>query len=360
MNEADCWVYVSCEGDHQIHQFSMDRLTGALTRRGSTQLPAAAKERADDGSRYGGLATSGAPLASSPNGTTLYASMRMEPTRLLSYRVDREVGLLDLLAEVPIPASTPFIHTDRSGRFLFGAAYHGHLVWVARIEEDGSVGAPPVCIVEQVITPHSVLMHPNNRFAYVAATGHEEILAFEFDQESGKLTRTGAPGDKVIAGATPRHMAFHPNSEFLYCMNETSGTIDSFCVDQANGELTHLQCVDPRPPECRSTYGIGADLHVTPDGRFLYGSSRASNTVSCYAINAASGMMNYVETVPTGKVPRSFAVEPTGRYLIAAGQGSAELGVYDINPASGRMTKLASYEAASRPTWVEIVERTPT
>jgi 6-phosphogluconolactonase len=197
--------------------------------------------------RHGGLGTSGAPLAASADGAILFASLREPPICVVSYRIDRDTGELALLSQAPVPASTPFISSDPSGRFLMGAAYYGNQIWVRRLESDGSVVAPPIMIAEEIRTPHSVLLHANNRFAYVAATGHEEILAFQFDDDTGNLARGGTPGSKVIAGTAARHLALHCGAQLLFCMNETSGIIDSFRVHLANGSLTLVDSADPRP-----------------------------------------------------------------------------------------------------------------
>jgi len=356
MSDSNLLVYVSCGSDQEILHYAMARATGGLALLGRTRLPVASDAVREEEPSHGGLGTSGAPLAASRDGSMLYASQRVPPISVASYRITPGTGGLELLAQAPIPASTPYILADSTGRFLLGASYFGSGAWVSRIEADGSAVAPPCSFVGEISKPHSVLLHPNRRFAYVAATGHEEILTFHFDDETGELARTGTPGSNTIPGATPRHMAIHPNEEFLFCMNETSGIIDSFRIDPATGLLTFVDSADPRPPEHRDGPGIGADLHLSPDGRFLYGSERARSTISVHAVDAGTGKLDFVETVQTGKFPRSFAIDPTGRFLIAAGQGSDDLEVFAVECSSGRLTHVESYETGGGPIWVEIVD----
>jgi 6-phosphogluconolactonase len=356
VNTSEYLVYVSCGGDQEILCYAMGRATGELALLGKTGLPVAREGAREERPAHGGLATTGAPLAVSPDGSVLYASLREPPIGLASYRIDRETGALELLAQAPIMGSTPFILAEPAGRFIFGASYYGSGAWVSRTEPDGSVVSPPCTFVEGIRKPHSVLLHPNNRFAYVAATGHEEILTFYFDDETGGLVRTGTPGSKAISGATPRHMAIHPNEELLFCMNETSGIIDSFRIDSEQGLLTRVDSADPRPPEHREGHGIGADLHLSPDGRFLYGSERVRSTISVHAVDAATGKLTFVEAVPAGKFPRSFAIDPSGRFLVAAGQGSYDLTVFAVDPGSGRLSKITSFATGGDPIWVEIVD----
>jgi len=356
MSDSKLLVYVSCGSDQEILHYSMDRATGELALLGTTRLPVARGAEREDVPSHGGLGTSGAPLAVSPDGATLYASLREPPIGVASYRIDSNTGELGLLDQAPVLASTPYILADRGGRFLIGASYYGRGAWVSRIEPDGSVAASPSTVIEQISKPHSVLLHPNNRFAYVAATGHEEILTFHFDDETGALKQTGTPGTKGIAGATPRHMALHPGTQFLFCMNESSGIIDSFRLNPEDGLLTLADSADPRPPEHRDGHGIGADLHLSADGRFLYGSERARSTISVHEVDASTGKLNFVEAVQAGKFPRSFAIDPSGRFLIAAGQGSGDLTVFAVDRASGRLSNISSLETGGGPIWVEIID----
>ena len=356
MGAIDRVVYVSCGGDQNILRYSMDRESGDMELLGKTSLPVDPDAKREERPSHGGLATVGAPLAVSPDATTLYASLRIPPICVVSYRIDRETGELEMLAKAPVPAPTPFILAESAGNFLLGAAYYGNCAWVSAVEPDGSVGAAPIACVEGITTPHSVLVHPNRRFAYVAATGHEEIHTFRFDTGSGTLCPTGTPGSSTIAGASPRHMALHPDARLLFCMNETSGIISSFMVDLGDGSLTLVDSADPRPAELREGHGIGADLHISPDGRFLYASERVRSTISVHAVDAATGKLTFVEAVEVGKFPRSFAIDSTGRQLVVAGQGSNDLTVLAIDPASGRLLRMSSLATGDGPIWVEIVE----
>lgn len=356
MSPASLLVFVSCGIDQEIRSYAMDRASGELAPLARTRLPAARDNSPRDGSPMSALRTNGAPLAISNDGRTLYASLRALPNRIASYRIDPATGSLALLRVTPIPASTPFICTDRSGHFLVGAAYYGNLVWVGKLAKDGSLPAQPFRTAKGFVTPHSVLVHPDNRLLYLAATGEEEIVTFEFDASAGALTRTGKPGANAISGATPRHMALHPANRFLFCMNESSGTIDSFQIDPDSGLLSWAGSADPRPSERRGEHGIGADLHLSPDGRFLYGSSRALNSISVQAVDADTGALTFIESVPAGSIPRSFALDPDGRYLVAAGQGSDDLTVFAVDRETGRLEKTSVIPTGGGPIWVEIVK----
>lgn len=151
-------------------------------------------------------------------------------------------------------------------------------------------------------------------------------------------------------------MALHRDAQLLFCMNETPGVIDSFRVNPANGSLTLVDSVAPRPLGHRDQHGIGADLHLSPDGRFLYGSERTRRTVSVHAVDAGTGKLTFVESVLAGKFPRGFAMDPLGHFLIAAGQGSDDLTAFAVDPTRGRLSKISSLETGGGPIWVEIID----
>lgn len=349
-------LYVSCAGAGEILRFAMDRRSGELTLCGRTPLPGPAANPGQPSSSATTPSYS-VPLAVSPHSAFLYAVLRTPPFRVLSYRVDPATGELTYLGEAEVPDSTPYIRTDRSGRYLFGAAYQGNCLWLSAIGPDGCVGGEPIQTVEGIDRPHCVVPHSGNRTVYVAAAGGDELRQFRFDPEGGRLTPLDPPSIAVRPGTGPRHLALHPVAEHLYCINETVGTIDLYAIDAVGGGLTPIPGPGAALPEEPSRpAALAADLHISPDGRFLYGSERAKGTISAFAIDPQSGALSYSQTSDTDRVPRSFAIDPSGRFLVAAGQDTGRVAVHAMDPASGRLTDRGRYEAAAGPSWVEIID----
>ena len=131
--------------------------------------------------------------------------------------------------------------------------------------------------------------------------------------------------------------------------------MNAYAVDTRSGALSERQTVALLPagfPDKPSA----ADLHITPDGRFLYGSERASNTILGFAVDTASGRLTPIGSVPTEPPPRGFRIDPRGRFLLAVGQTSNRMSVYAIDGGNGRLTKLADYPMGTNPNWVEIID----
>ncbi|MCY1562626.1 6-phosphogluconolactonase [compost metagenome] len=99
-----------------------------------------------------------------------------------------------------------------------------------------------------------------------------------------------------------------------------------------------------------------ADLHLTPDGRFLYASERTSSTLSAFRVDASTGQLKPLGQTPTEKTPRGFAIDSSGRYLIAAGQESHSVALYAIDPATGALGKPSRISVGKNPNWIEIVD----
>ena len=295
------------------------------------------------------------PLAASPDRRRLYAALRSEPLAVLTLAIDAGSGRLHKLGEAPLPASMAYLACDRSGRFVLSASYGGNQVAVSPVDAQGIVQA-----AQQVLaTPpnaHAVQTDPSNRWAFATSLGGGQVLQYRFVADTGRLTPNEPPALVIREGAGPRHFRFHPNGRFVYLMNELDATIDVLAFDTERGTLAPLQTVASLPPGFDGGAPWAAELHLTPDGRFLYSSERRSSTIAAFAVDAASGRLSLISHTPTETEPRGFAIDPTGRFLLAAGQKSDRLTVHAIDGASGRLTTLHSHPMGRNPNWVEIVD----
>jgi 6-phosphogluconolactonase len=109
------------------------------------------------------------------------------------------------------------------------------------------------------------------------------------------------------------------------------------------------------PPRNTDNDIWAADIHITPNGKFLYTSERTSSILSAFAVDGESGALTYVSSVPTEKQPRGFAIDPSGKFLIASGEKSETISVYAIDQTSGALRLLQKYPAGKGANWVEIV-----
>jgi 6-phosphogluconolactonase len=148
---------------------------------------------------------------------------------------------------------------------------------------------------------------------------------------------------------------FHPNGRRVYVIGELDGSIYVFDYDAATGQLKDKQTVSALPSDFQGKPSA-ADLHITPDGRFLYGSERTSSTLAGFKVDPVNGTLSAIGSVPTEKQPRGFNIDPSGRYLLAVGQLSHALSSYRIDAESGKLVKLKAYPMGKNPNWIEIVD----
>lgn len=294
------------------------------------------------------------PLALSPDRRVLHAVRRSDPLEVLSLAIDGQTGELGALGEAPLAHSLAAIATDRSGRWLFGASYGGHVVTVSPIDARGVAQA-----AHQVLaTPpnaHAIRADPSNRFVFSTHLGGGVVMQWRFDAATGTLAPNTPPSMAPHPGASPRHFVFDRDARFVYLLNELDAAIDVLAFDAAAGTLRTVQTVDTLPPGFAGE-PWAADLHLSPDGRFLYSSERRSSTLAAFRVDPTSGALALIGHVPTEIQPRGFAITPDGRFLIAAGQASHALSVHAIDAASGALHWRSRCPVGRNPNWVEVVE----
>lgn len=337
-------VYVSCSEQREIARYRMSAETGELTKLGTTPVPGT-----DIPSPHS------MPLAITPDRRFLYAALRTEPYPIVSFSIDLASGDLRQIGTANLPDNVCYIITDKTGRHILSASHSGSRIISTPINDKGVAGVADQ-IVEGVSHAHSIVISSDNRFAYAAALGSNDIRQYRLDAATGHVTPNDPPAATPQPGAGPRHLAFHPKEPIFYCINETDGTINVYGIDQAKGVLTERQSVTAMPAGHQRTKNERtADIHITPDGRFLYGSERTTNTFGAYAIEAKTGKLTRIGTFPAPPEPRGFRIDPSGRFLICGGRLSARIEVWTIDSATGMISLLATYPTSGGPNWVEIV-----
>jgi 6-phosphogluconolactonase len=298
-------------------------------------------------------AGSSTPLAVSPDKRFLFAGVRAEPYAVLSFAIDANSGQLSYRGRGPLADSMANIATDRSGEFLFSASYGGNRIAVNPIGADGIVGAPTQ-VIPTGLNAHAFLPSPDNAYVFATNLGSDQILSFRFDAATGTVTPNDPAVIKVAEKNGPRHFVFHPNGKFVYLINELSAALLVFSYDAAHGTWREVQQASALPDKFEGK-PWGADIHLTPDGRFLYASERTSSTISAFRVEAASGRLTPLGSVPTEKQPRGFAIDPSGHLLAAVGELSNAMTIYAIDGDSGALKRLESYPTGKKPNWVEFV-----
>jgi 6-phosphogluconolactonase len=291
-----------------------------------------------------------------PDLAFLYAGYAMGGTHpaIATFALDPRSGFPTPLASTPIADSVAYIATDRDGKFLLGASYAGDKVMVSPIGVDGIV-APTRQVVASASKAHCIVIDPSNRHVLHTSLGGDLIYQHTFSDATGALSANDPPSVAVEHGAGPRFLCFARNLRFVYLICELDGSIRVFAFDASRGLLgACVQVASALPPGFTGKIWA-ADLHLTPDGRFLYACERTSSTLSGFAVDPASGLLTRISTVATTRQPRAFAIDPSGRFLACSGQLGNTLVVYAIDQENGRLNVLAEYPVGKNPTWVTMI-----
>jgi 6-phosphogluconolactonase len=339
---AATFVYVGNAESNEVYVLQLNQQNGDLTVVDKTPIPGIEKP---------GIST---PMSVSPDRRVLYVGTRGEPKIAAGFAIDPSSGKLAFIAAGPLADSLAYIAVDRTGRFLLGASYPGHRVTVNPMGAPGKVG-PPQQVLENHPNAHSILPDAANRFVLVPTLGNDRVNQFAFDAATGKLTPTASPAAETRPKAGPRHLVYHPDGKLVYVNGETDGNVYVFDYRAASGDLAQKQVVSALPTDFVGKPST-ADMHITPNGKFLYVSERTSSTLAGFQVDAAKGTLTPIGSVPTEKQPRGFNIDPSGRYLLAVGQLSHGLSSYAIDQSSGKLTKLKEYPMGKNPNWVEIID----
>ncbi len=258
-----------------------------------------------------------------------------------AYKIEENGDLRFINKQVANGNDPCHIDISPNGKHAAIATYGGGTVSLYRIKQDGSLDAASSTIINEGSGPnqsrqtgphaHSVLFSHNDDQLFSADLGTDRVNIF--DLKSEELVPAGQSHLKLAPGAGPRHFRFHPDGETVYVINELHSTVTVF--SKSEKEWKEEQTISSLPEGFEGT-SYCADIHVSQDGHYLYGSNRGHNSIAVFKINENPNRLDWVTSVSTqGDWPRNFTLSPNGKFLLAANQRSGNIAVFKINPESG-------------------------
>ena len=264
---------------------------------------------------------------------------------LSSFRFDPDRLALTLLSQHPTGGTDPCYVASGAGDGVYVANFMSGSVAVFKTDEGGAA-APRSQFFQyegHSVNParqssphaHSVIFDRSGRRAFVPDLGTDRLMRYEVDGETGELTEAGFFA--LDPGTGPRHCAFSPDGKYCYLIKELTSEIAALAYDEETGEFQHLQTVSTVSKDFAG-HNSCADLQLSPDGKFLYGSNRGENTIACFRIDPDTGLLEPAGRFASGgEIPRSFAVDPRGEFLLAANQDTDNVAVFRIDRATGAL-----------------------
>ncbi len=287
-------------------------------------------------------------LAISPNNLYLL-SVAMDEDKnsglITSFSINTENGELSYEDEEPSGGTDPcYITINKKSSCAIIAHYSGGNVTVASLLENGNLsgiidnkkhqGSGPNKERQEGPHPHMCYYSPKGNYIFVPDLGLDKIMVYKLN-DNGHLKSAKSPYGKVTPGAGPRHFVLHPGNNFGYVVNELNSTITAFSFSKKSGELSEIQVANSLKENFEGDNYL-ADVHISPDGRFLYASNRGHDSISIFAIDQSTGKLNLIKNESCGgKWPRAFNIDPTGQFLIVANEHSDNLVLFNIDQDTG-------------------------
>ena len=257
-------------------------------------------------------------------------------------------------------ASPCFIWVDGLRTFVVTANYMGGSMCAFPLSPSGKLGDVLICPYEggtpgsarqEAPHPHCLFPSPDEKYLYLNDLGTDRIYKYHIVTEEERkagfeipLTIGYETHFSLPKGEGPRHAVFHPNGKFAYIIGELSGRVMALKYDDGHFDLIHFIEADEEHA------GGSADIHVTPDGRFLYVSNRLKNDgLAIFSINQETGELKKVGYQPTEIHPRNFIITPNGKYLLCACRDGNVIQVFEINKRNGQLKNIQKDITVNKP-----------
>lgn len=197
----------------------------------------------------------------------------------------------------------------------------------------GILACPDLC------SPYSVEVDRSGKFAYVASEGGPAptlVSMWTIDSTTGALTFIGT----VAAGGRAVSVAVDPKGNFAYVADISNGfsgennDVSMYTINAGSGGLTFI-----------GTIPAGTDpsfVAVDPSGKFAYVTNSGSNDVSMYTLDSTTGILTLIGSVAAGSSPSSIAIHPSGKFAYVTNSGSNDVSMYSIDGATGALTLIGT------------------
>lgn len=257
-----------------------------------------------------------------------------------SFRIDSNGNLKFINRQDSHGADPCHIDISYDDRYAAIATYSGGTTSTYKISNNGELTPAISTIINEGSGPekrqdkphaHSIKFSPDGKQVFSADLGTDNLNIFNF--KNGKLIPAKQQFVKVPPGSGPRHFTFHPNSNLIYVINELISTVS--VLEKRSKKWNLIQIVYTLPDVFEGT-NYCADIHISADGKYVYGSNRGHNSIAVFKTDPLSKKLEFITTVSTeGKWPRNFGITPDGNFLLVANEHSGNITAFRINRNTG-------------------------
>ena len=342
-------TYTNTENTNGIHVYSFNAETGEF----------AEKSKVVD-------ITNPSYLAISKDKKNVYSvSEGGEGKGINAFSFDVKTGKLTLLNSGSAGGNGPcYISVDDKKQTVFAGNYGGGSLSATRLNKDGSL-SEDIQVIQHTGSGvnksrqekphvHAVVLSPDNRFLLVPDLGTDKVNIYRYEPGSTNPLTSAEPAfASVNPGGGPRHLTFHPNGKHAYVILEMEGAIAAF--DYHNGKLEGRQSISMLAPGFNGDVGA-ADIHISPDGKFLYGSNRGeANEIVIYSIDKNGGLTYAGRQADLINTPRNFAIDPSGNFLLVGNQNGNDIVIFKRDQNTGLLTDSGKRIPVDKPVCLKFV-----
>lgn len=261
-----------------------------------------------------------------------------------SFKFEAKSGAINLMNQQDSKGADPcyIINDDKN---VIVANYSGGNIAVFAKNQDGSITAAKQVIqhfgkginVQRQEKPHvhMVYFSPDKKFVLVNDLGNDKVYSYHYDSNSTNESLRISDSIAVKSGSGPRHLTFSNDGKLVYLLQELDGSLTTF--NYSNGKLKKIDETTILAKDFKGTFS-SADIHISPDGNFLYASNRGeANAISIFKIKKNGKLESLGQTSTLGQGPRNFAIDPSGNFLLVAHQYSNDVMIFKINKITGAL-----------------------
>lgn len=315
-------------------------------------------------------------VAIAPNNKYIYAVTEsggslgpdgQQPGSVSAFTFDRSSGQLSFINKQPSGGDNPcYVTVSKNNRWVLAGNYMGGSLSAFQVDADGRL-QPFSQLIEHTGKSvnerrqekphvHATVLSPAEDYVFVPDLGIDRVHIYKFNPASNKPLQPGRPPFVASTpGSGPRHFTFHPNKKHAYLIEELSGTVVAYA--HTDGRLSFKQRISTHPADYKGIIG-SADIHTSPDGKFLYASNRGdANSLTIFSIDAKTGRLSLQGHQSTlGVTPRNFTLDPSGNYLLVANQGTNNVVIFKRNQQTGLLRATGQQLSVPTPSCLKMMK----
>lgn len=283
--------------------------------------------------------------------------------QISAYEITGKPGELKLLNRQSSKGKAScYLEVDATGKTIMVSNYTSGSVAALPIKADGSLGEPtsfiehkrPADADSKVVShAHCIVVSPDNKFALVADLGLDQVITYQLDAAKAKLSPAKPPFVKTSLGNGPRHLTFDPQGKRVYVINELKNSVTFFDYNAETGSVTEKQTISTLPTDFKEK-SYCADVKITPNGKFLYGTNRGHHSIAMYRI-AEDGKLSLIGFEPSlGDGPQNLVITPDGKLVLCANMPGNTVAVFKIDQETGALKSAGKPISIPSPSCIRI------